>query len=672
LQGARLVVNIRSGAVFISYASQDIQAARRISDALLSACVTVWLDQSELRGGDSWDRQINQEIRCCTLFIPIVSAATEARSEGYFRREWRMAIERARDIAEDQAFIIPVVIDDTRQANARVPDQFRAVQWTRLRDGHVSEDFRNHILRLLRQNVRDKPTATSIAEESYARPSTPASNRLFGWRLVIVACTLLISAVLISLRLGSNAHTPGSRGTTPTPGGQTVVVLPFLDMSQGHDQEYFADGLTEELTDQLSRVGGLQVIARTSSFYFKGRSSTIQQIAQTLHVTHVLEGSVRKSGNALRITAQLVRAADGVDLWSKTYDRTLSDLFQIQTEISTQVTAALKIAIGGHTDPAFSTASVEAYNLQLEGNFYLGRQAQGDLDRAIEAFRQSLVLDPNYAYAWIQLGRAYVTEAGTPALDIGPGERLALDAVHRGLSLDQRSTRGWRVLGNIERDFNWNWEAASAAYGHGLDIVDDRNEEVRLRLEVEQLNVLRIGRYDADHFKLLEESLVLNPLDSSLMRSLALDYVYDAQYEKALAVLSRAREINPSSIDGSTISSYVLLLMSRFDNSLQELSQSTSKSDKDELLAMLLWSKGDKSGSDRYVAELDRDPAHQRFTMAQIYAWRGQVDLAFKSLEQSFELRESSIISLRLDPILRRLQSDGRYHALLRKLKLGD
>lgn len=328
-------------AVFLSYASEDAEAAKRICDALRAAGIEVWFDQSELRGGDAWDRKIRDQIQDCRLFIPVISANTESRDEGYFRREWRLGVERAGDMVHKRTFLVPVVIDGTSERGAAVPEKFQELQWTRLPGGETPPEFVQRVAALvgpaggsdaavpsLRAGLSGVTARVARAPASRARDRRWPYTALIG-ALVAGAIALMLVRPWRSLQLPST--------NTPAPvavAEKSVAVLPFTDLSEKKDQEYFADGLTEEIIDILTRVPGLRVPARTSAFYFKGKNVPISEIARALNVATVLEGSVRKSGNHYRITAQLIRGDTGAHVWSKTFDREATNVFDVSARPS--------------------------------------------------------------------------------------------------------------------------------------------------------------------------------------------------------------------------------------------------------------------------------------------------------------------------------------------------
>jgi adenylate cyclase len=349
-------------AVFLSYASEDAEAALNICETLRAAGIEVWFDQSELRGGDAWDRKIRREIRECALFVPIISQNTQARTEGYFRLEWHLADQRTQLMGKSRPFLVPVCIDDTC-VDADLPDSFSIIQWSRLPAGATSAAFVERVARLL----SPEPPTLSAHAPSLAHSIAPAPHPIHE---------------------------------------KSVAVLPFANLSADKENEYFSDGLAEEILNSLCQVEGLRVASRNSSFSFKGRNTELSEIANKLHVAIVLEGSVRRAGNRLRITVQLVDARNGSSLWSERYDRELADIFETQDDIARAVTERLKVTLD--RNPTRSTNSPEAYELYLKGRHFWHQRSQPMLHAAIQQFEQAIKIDPQYALAYAGLADCYV------------------------------------------------------------------------------------------------------------------------------------------------------------------------------------------------------------------------------------------------------------------------
>lgn len=282
----------------------------------------MWFDQSELTGGDAWDQKIRGQIKACALFVPVISAGTQARREGYFRLEWKLAAQRTHTIADGTPFLLPVVIDDTRDADALVPEEFRAVQWTRLLGGETSPAFCERVRNLL--GLESGTGVSPVKKHSEPHPARDvfhgrdahATRTRWIWApLAAGAVALGFFAVRPKFESSdSKPQTPpvlrslGEGGNPKLPDladAKSVAVLAFANLSDDKDNEYFSDGISEELLNVLAKVPGLKVSARTSAFYFKGKQVQIADIAKQLGVAYVVEGSVRKVGTRVRITAQL-------------------------------------------------------------------------------------------------------------------------------------------------------------------------------------------------------------------------------------------------------------------------------------------------------------------------------------------------------------------------------
>jgi TolB-like protein len=393
--------SVPAGAVFLSYASEDVSAAERIASALRAAGIEVWIDKSELRGGDAWDQSIRKQIKACALFIPIISRHAHDRIEGYFRLEWKLAVDRSHLIAPDQPFLLPVAIDDTPQSDERIPDRFRDLQWTCLPAGETTPGFIERVRRLLSATGPVKPTgpparAASVAEAIRDRPTRAAEvHSRHGWLRPV----LLVGILIV---LAGGAYVAWDRFVVPkrtapalASGDKSIAVLPFVDMSEKKDQEYFADGMAEEILDILAKVPSLKVIGRTSSFQFKGRNEDLRTVGTALGVAYVLEGSVRRSADSVRVTAQLIDTRDGTHLWSETYDRPTNDLLLMQGEIATNISRSLEIGVGADRPQSERRLKNDvAYDLYLRGRYAAERGDADGMATGVTYLRQALDADP--------------------------------------------------------------------------------------------------------------------------------------------------------------------------------------------------------------------------------------------------------------------------------------
>ena len=401
-------------AVFLSYAREDADAARRIAEALRAFGVEVWFDQSELRGGDAWDQTIRRQIRDCALFVPIVSGRTEERSEGYFRREWKLAVDRTHDMAGGRAFIVPVVIDGTPGKDAAVPEEFMRYQWTSLPGGEATPEFVAHVKRLL-----EAPRKPALTAGPKAPPPTPlapppapsVARRRSGWTQGTVVAVVV--GIATAVYVGRQPAAPATPASPPASAvlqpartaDKSVAVLPFTNMSEDKDSGYFADGVHEDILTNLALIRELRVVSRTSVLAYRGTTKPMKQIAQELGVTYILEGSVRRAGNKVRVTGQLIHAATDEHVWAQTYDRDLTDIFAIQSELSREIAAAMKAVLSPEEKVRLehpTVANPAAYDLVLRAREIdrNGNDTRQELETQEALLESAVALDPGYAGAW--------------------------------------------------------------------------------------------------------------------------------------------------------------------------------------------------------------------------------------------------------------------------------
>jgi len=412
-----------SRAVFLSYAREDALAARQLAEALRVFAIEVWFDQSELRGGDSWDQKIRTQIRGCALCIPIVSEATQARGEGYFRREWRQAAERTHDMAAGVPFLLPVVIDETDAETAMVPEEFLRVQWTRLPGGAPTPQFVAEVRRLLDNLGRPLPGHARPVSVPRVRTAAAVPARRRSPVLVAAGAALLLGLAAWLWLSRRPAPVPAAPAEAPVD-EHSIAVLPFENMSAEKEANaYFAEGVHEDILTNLSFIRDLHVVSRTTVLGYRGTTKPVRQIGAELHVAYILEGSVRREGDKVRVTGQLINARTDEHVWAQAYDRDLHDIFAIQSALAQEIAAALKAVLTPQARQLLErrpTANPAAYDAYVKARLI---RAGRYLDRngpVIPLLEEAVRLDPGFAAAWAELAsrRAFIyfTSERSPAL----------------------------------------------------------------------------------------------------------------------------------------------------------------------------------------------------------------------------------------------------------------
>jgi TolB-like protein len=395
-------------AVFLSYAREDTAAAGRIAEALRSQGVEVWFDQNELRGGDAWDQKIRTQIDACALFIPIISKKTEERGKGYFRLEWKLAVEQTHLLMEGVPFLVPVVVDDTPESAIAVPPEFRRVQWTRLPAALPSPQFIEHVKRLLDgpQAPFAAPVRGDVGQSVSARKGGPAPVTLWliGGLLAAVAAAAWFALRPAPQPIAAEPH-PAAPAAAPID-AKSIAVLPFDNMSEEKDSMFFTDGIHEDILTNLALIRELHVVSRTSVMQYRATTKTIRQIGSELRVAYVLEGSVRRAGNRVRVTGQLINARTDEHVWAKAYDRDMTDIFAIQAELSQEIAGALAAALSPQEKTLIErrpTENLAAYDFFLKGRDVFNRSPSGSrvaLKQSQDFYQSAVDADPNFATAW--------------------------------------------------------------------------------------------------------------------------------------------------------------------------------------------------------------------------------------------------------------------------------
>jgi TolB-like protein len=469
----------------------------------------------------------------------------------------------------------------------------------------------------------------------------------------------------------SNTEQTASLATTATTGAsnpppRSIAVLPFVNISSDKEQEYFSDGLSEELIDHLVHSTDLKVIARSSSFQFKGKNEDARAIAHTLGVTHVLEGSVRKDGPQLRITAQLIRGSDGVQLWSQTYDRNLDDIFKVQDEIANEVSQALSVALlygyrAGNREP-----DVRAYNFVLEGNYFKARRTLRDVETAAALYQQAIEIDPNYALPWARLASAYMVEEmlkGPPSAD---QSRRVIDALNQAIRLDPNLAWAYYTRAGFAMNVTWNW-TAMLADGERVRAIDPRFESLPGALGDTALLFGDVNRA----IELLQEGLARNPIGPNILRSLGDALCAADQVQQCLHVRLKLMQLNPE-YDGINSSVGVArLYLGQLTQAFEAIQREPRQDYRLRSLAIVYSALGRRTESNAALESLiEKFASRNPYGIAEVHAYRGEADAAFQWLDRAYRAHDVGMLGLKTDPLLRSLHGDPRFQALLGRMNL--
>ncbi len=679
-----------SHAVFLSYASQDAPAARRICEALRAAGIEVWFDQSELRGGDAWDHSIRRQIRSCALFIPVISKNTHDRDEGYFRLEWKLAVDRSHLMSASKAFLLPVVIDDVRDDDEQVPDSFRAVQWTRLPGGETPPAFVERIRRLLapadpdaavprHKETRLRPAATPPARElvlaSWSKRGLPlvAAAVILGVAVYLGMGRPWISKPSVSSSTVAVHAAPAPAAFTPPP--HSIAVLPLVNLSGDKDQEYFSEGLTEEILNSLTAINGLQVSGRTSAFSFQGTDTDLGAIARKLDVGAILEGSVRRSGDTVRITVQLINAVTGFEVWSKSYDRNLRDVLQVQTEIATAVADVLKVTLlgdvvakielGGTHDPA----ALDAY-LRASKTFRSLGDPSRDLPAAIAAYTEAIHLDPSYALAFAGRSAAFALYAGEVATRATRPESFneAEADARRAIALAPELAQAHLALASVFENRTQDFAQANDEYERAVALAPGDAQVLR----ASGLFAAYMGRFDAA-IAAARRAAMLDPLSVPTRYNLGFVLYAARRYDEAAAAFAAAISLNPASKVAYGERGLALLGLGDLAGARAACESQRDFWTSQQCLAVVYEKLGRHADAQAQFAKMQASLGDSAaYQYATIYAQWGDRAKALEWLDTAMRLRDPGLEGLKTDPLLDPLRPEPRFQAILRELNFPN
>ncbi|MCG8468527.1 MAG: tetratricopeptide repeat protein [Gemmatimonadetes bacterium] len=437
-------------------------------------------------------------------------------------------------------------------------------------------------------------------------------------------------------------------------------------MSENRDQEWFSDGVSEELLNLLTRVPELRVIARTSSFQFKGQNLDVRAIADTLGVANILEGSVRRSGDALRITVRLSDGSDGAEIWSDQYDRTAEDIFRVQDEIAAAVVGELRVALLGDALDRQTPASTEVHDLFLQGRYFADRPDEADLNRAIELLTRAIDLDPNFAPAFGQRAAIYANMALYGMLPSDSASALQIADVERARALDPDDPLDLSRRAATLAIAQWNWEEARAAMARALELApaDPRvagNASAVAAAYGDLDEALRTGAINPR----------ADPLNAIAHGNLAFVHYMRGEFADAERAWNTALQLTPNSPFYMYRLSNARLLNGDAEGALEAIRSIEDEQWGLAALPLIRHALGNSEQSDAALAELvERYADINPVAVAEAHAYRGEIDEAFEWLDRSYEERVSRVAYMKGNPLLTNLFDDPRYNALLERIGL--
>ena len=481
------------------------------------------------------------------------------------------------------------------------------------------------------------------------------------------------SAADLTPRLATFAVDHGRVPSTPS-----IAVLPFLNRGTGAEDEYFSDGLADELIGMLAKIRGLRVAARTSTFSFRGRHATVGEIGRALHVHTVLDGSVRRAGDRVRISVQLINVSDGLHLWSETYDRTLDDIVAVQDDIALSVVQELRSTLVGrelNSDPSDVNAEImnasrgragvpAAHRLFLLGRHFINRLSRDDLTRAIQYLNEAVTLDPPFALAWAELGGAYTRSVTWRLLPKQEGIRQARDAITRALTIEPDLAEAHARQAAIQMFHDWDWNGADASYTRALELAPGD----AVALNGAGVLAMVLGHVD-ESIALHRRAAEQDPLSATPQSNLGVSLLRARRFAEAEAALRKTLELAPQRLLSRAFLARAIADQGRREEAIAEAFREPDAGERLYALAIVHHTVGDHAESDAALQELIQ--AHSRdyaFQIAEAMGVRGEIDASFEWLDRAFTQRDYGLTELRCNSSFRAMHGDPRWRSLMIKM----
>jgi adenylate cyclase len=645
--------------VFVSYASKDVAVADSVVENLERHGIKCWIAPRDVTPGSQYADEIVGAINDAKIVVLVLSE--HAVASPHVGKEIERASSKRRRVIALRIDAAPL----TRSFEYFLSES----QWI-----DVAALGMPGALAKLTQAVGQASTTSASPAGGIADSASLRAKRFFGMTKGLAVAGLVVIMAIGAIGLAVGIHLLRSKqGNAQAPAvaavsDKSIAVLPFADLTEKHDQEYFADGIAEEVLDRLAQVSGLKVVGRASSFQFRGEHLNPASIGTALGVTYLLEGTVRKEGGRVRVAAQLVETRSGAQRWSDHFDSDVVGMLRVQETIAVEIARALQIAVEMDTAHS-STQSPEALDAYLRGLQSVDRQSRESSEAAVASFQRALALDPTFAPAAIGLAKAYTFIGNEGWLTTKVAFERARKAALLAQQLDPKNPSPHVRLAEIYVSYDWDWAGADRELNEALALGPRNGDWARIASQ----RAAAIGQWDEAR-QLGIEAVALDPLDPNVHMILGWNiYLHTGDFAEAEQSFRRGLQIAPKWGSGQYFLGEALMLQGHHEQALAEFRKETPDDGQFEGSAMAHFAAGRKSQSDAALAEAIRhNGTSWPSEIARVYAFRDEKDLAFEWLHRALDLRDEDLYVIKGDPLLKNIDGDPRFRAFLKKMNLPE
>jgi serine/threonine protein kinase/Tfp pilus assembly protein PilF len=511
-------------------------------------------------------------------------------------------------------------------------------------------------------------SAAEIAEDLRALQQKATNPAKQGARMRRGRLHWTVAAAIIVLgTIGIFLFMPASHPTGAN--SKTIAVLPFNNLTEQKEDEYFSDGITEDILTQLSKIADLSVISRTSVMQYKGTKKNIHEIGKELNAGMILEGSVRRAGDQVRIVAQLIDVSSDKHLWADTYDREYKQVFVIQSEIAQRIASSLQAKLSTAEKERLAnpvTTDIEAYNDYLQGRYFVGLRTEEDYEKAVGCFQRAMKIDPNYARAWAGLAMAHSGQADNGFVPVENGYAKARKEIQKALGLDPNLAEAHAIIGSMKMNYDWDWPGAEASLRRALDL--EPGNTTAMRYETVLFSFL--GRFD-EALALSHRAIALDPISTRVYVRLCNIAYFAGQLEEAEGAIRKALELSPQYQQAHETLGEIYLAQSKPEKALAEMQRETERPVQLCGLALVYHAMRKNNEADSALAELVKGYQDvDAYQIAEVFSYRREPDKAFDWLERAYKQRDAGLAFMKVDPLLHNIRKDTRYEELMKKMKL--